>query len=35
MQWAVSDIFLDIKFFGAVLVGAVLAMGRFGIEQLI
>ena len=31
MQWAVLDIFLEIKIFGAVLVGAVLAMGRFGI----
>ena len=32
MQWAVLDIFLEIKIFGAVLVGAVLAMGRFGID---
>jgi len=28
-----STIFLDIKIFGAVLVEAVLAMGRFGIDQ--
>ena len=27
-------IFLEIKIFGAVLVGAVLAMGRFGIDPL-
>jgi len=26
------DNFLEIKIFGAVLVGAVLAMGRFGID---
>ena len=32
MQWAVLDNFLEIKIFGAVLVGAVLAMGRFGID---
>ena len=32
MQWAVLDIFLEINIFGAVLVGAVLAMGRFGID---
>ena len=32
MQWAVFDNFLGIKIFGAVLVGAVLAMGRFGID---
>ena len=31
MQWAVLDNFLGIKIFGAVLVRAVLAMGRFGI----
>jgi len=34
-QWAVLDNFLDIKIFGAVLVGAVLAMGRFGIDPFI
>jgi len=28
-------IFLEIKIFGAVLVGAVLAMGRFGIDPLL
>jgi len=27
-----GQFFLDIKIFGAVLVGAVLAMGRFGID---
>ena len=27
-------IFLEIKIFGAVLVGAVLAMGRFGIDPI-
>jgi len=31
MQRAILDNFLGIKIFGAVLVGAVLAMGRFGI----
>jgi len=34
MQWAVFDNFLGIKIFGAVLVGAVLAMGRFGIDPI-
>ena len=33
-QWAVLDNFLEIKIFGAVLVGAVLAMGRFGIDPI-
>ena len=32
MQRAVLDNFLEIKILGAVLVGAVLAMGRFGID---
>jgi len=34
MQWAVLDNFLESKIFGAVLVVAVLAMGRFGIDPL-
>jgi len=34
MQWAVLDNFLEIKILGAVLVGAVLAMGRFGIDPI-
>jgi len=35
LLWAVLDNFLGIKIFGAVLVGAVLAMGRFGIVAII
>ena len=31
-QWAVFDNFLGFKILGAVLVGAVLAMGRIGID---
>ena len=35
MQRAILDNFLGIKIFGAVFVGAALAMGRFGIVQFI